>query len=53
MSRDEVAAIAKAFAVANGHSHPEDYAAAVAEAFEPKGDVAEARADESAKREEG
>lgn len=28
-----VTAIAKAIAVANGHSHPDDYAAAVAAAF--------------------
>lgn len=53
MSREEVAALAKAFAIANGHSHPEDYAEAVANAYEEPGDVAEARRDESARREEG
>lgn len=51
MSREEVAALAKAFAVANGHSHPDDYATAVAEAYEAPGDVAAARRDETAKRE--
>lgn len=33
MSREEVAALAKAFAIANGHSHPDDYAEAVANAY--------------------
>jgi hypothetical protein len=51
MSRDEVAAIAKAIAVANGHSHPEDYAAAVADVYVEPGDVADARRDEAASRE--
>lgn len=48
-----MAAFAKAIAIANGHSHPEDYAAAVASAYAPPGDVAEAREEELAKREEG
>lgn len=51
MSRDEVAAIAKAIAAANGHSHPDDYANAVADAYVEPGDVASARRDETGKRE--
>ncbi len=46
MSPEEVAALAKAIAAANGHSHPEDYAAAVAAAYVQPGDVAEARREE-------
>lgn len=51
MSRDEVAALAKAFAIANGHDNPDDYATAVVAAYEAPGDVAAARRDEAAKRE--
>jgi hypothetical protein len=48
-----VRATARAIAVANGHSHPEEYADAVVSNFVDPGDVAEARAEEAAKREEG
>jgi hypothetical protein len=47
-----VASIARAIAVANGHSHPDDYADAVVQAYVDPGDVAEARKEEAAKREE-
>lgn len=50
MSRDEVAAIAKAIALANGHSHPDDYAEAVANAYvEPE----ETEGDQGSSEEEG
>jgi hypothetical protein len=48
-----VHALARAIAVANGHSHPDDYATAVADAYIEPGDLAEARREEAAKREEG
>lgn len=47
-----VRATARALAVANGHSHPDDYAEAVVQAYVEPGDVAEARKEENAKREE-
>jgi hypothetical protein len=47
-----VRATARAIAVANGHSHPDDYADAVVNAYVEPGDVAEARREETAKREE-
>lgn len=48
-----VRATARAIAIANGHSHPDDYAEAVVQAYvEPPTDVSEARKEELAKREE-
>jgi hypothetical protein len=47
-----VAAIARAVAVANGHSHPDDYADAVVQAYIDPSDLAEVRREEAAKREE-
>lgn len=47
-----VRANARAIAIANGHSHPDDYAEAVVQAYVEPGDVAEARKEEAAKREE-
>lgn len=47
MSRDEVAALAKALALANGHSDADGYAQAVADAYVEPDDVAEARRDEA------
>jgi hypothetical protein len=46
-----VSAVARAIAVANGHSHPDDYARAVADAYLEPGDVAEARRDDAQGRE--
>jgi hypothetical protein len=46
-----VRATARAIAVANGHSHPDDYAEAVVSSFVDPGDLAEVRAEEAAKRE--
>jgi hypothetical protein len=45
-----VYALGRAIAIANGHSHPDDYADAVVNAYVDPGDVAEMRREESAKR---
>lgn len=54
-----VASMAKAIATVNGHSHPEEWAAAVSDAYASPEDasdlsssISEARTDEAAKREE-
>jgi hypothetical protein len=47
-----VSALARAIAIANGHSHPDDYADAVVNAFVDPSDLAEVRREEAAKREE-
>lgn len=51
MSREEVAALAKAIAKANGHTEPDDWASKVADAYEAPGEVAAARRDETKRRE--
>lgn len=45
-----VAAMAKAIAVANGHSHPDDYADAVVQAYVDPTDVGQAREEEAVRR---
>jgi len=47
-----VRATARAIALANGHSHPEAYADQVVSNFVDPGDVAEARREEDARREQ-
>lgn len=47
-----VSALARAIAIANGHSHPDDYAQAVVNAYIEPGDLAEIRKEEAARRDE-
>lgn len=53
MTETDVASLAAAIAKANGHSEADEWAAKVVAAWKQPGDVAEVRAEETAKREEG